>query len=1190
MASLEQELTQHLGRPIPVTSPDVSYTWRLRGFEVALTSSPIPPASVRRVWREREAGRGVPLLLVMATPSGDDVAVAGPREPAGAAPQVVRLADFLRLLDEGKAAANPNAATRQLSDALDHLKRSPVPGVVVHGLLTDHYLQRRLQQRPERAQLAEAAQPGIRPMGWQARLTALGYEVRQAPHGYLAVHHGRTLALVHPYADPGAFSRMDDSGRLPEGHLIAECEQQGAPWGILAAGDRLRLFQTRPDRGAATDRWLEVDAANLELERTHVLGLFAPPALQDGGILSQLLDDARNFGAELKDRLDRQIRLFALPHIAQGLGDWLVAAEGRDLADPPTRREIQQATYTLLFRLLFILYAESAGYLPYDRSDNYRHRSLRTLCNEARQSLDRADPRSAGLWRDLTSLCAALRTGSTTFDVHAYNGSLFHENELPGAALLERASITDAHLAPALDAIGFDYEGGDEAGLDYSGLEIGHLGAVYEGLLALRLSVADQSYRWDEKRDRFIPDPEPGDSGVAAGQLFLQTEAGGRKSAGVFYTRQEIVRHLVSNSVLPALEEHLAQVRARAAQDPAAAARLLFRFRVLDPAMGSAHFLVDALDVIADRVQTFLAETPLPAVRTLLDELRAEAGASHETVEDGRLLRRLLLKHCIYGVDLQEMAVELARVALWLASFVPGLALSYLDHNLQQGDALVGLANFELLAPPTADGRARAGSMWTDPNGPLGQALRRASELAQELSDMQDRTPAEVAESRRKSAELEQMVAGARRAFNLWTAEPFGVKGARDALLDAQAILSGQMAGGLADLARSSAAEASTRHFFHWPLAFPEAFHSSSERQPGFDAVVGNPPWDEITVEELGFYALHDPGLRGLGSGPEQRHRIAALLARFPELQTEFEARRREVEVQRGFFRPENGYAIQGAGDLDLYELFCERYQSLARTGGWIAVVQPRSTFLAKGSRGFRRWLFGNCTVQRIDFLVNSRRWAFDMEPRYTVALVAVRVSAPPKGALLHLTGPAPSLTAFHQSIGGSPVMVALDDLARWTPCPSGDLSDKPTWEVPLLPTQDYALVFAKFRHGPSFATWQASHNGVFAATELHETQQRGFFSHATGIAVWKGESFDQYDPHGRGPAGYARWDDVSAFVQGKRTSRHSSFKGKFPEPVLRDPMTHPHPPSPPRLPRRIPRHRLSDRPGLSRAAQHPTH
>ena len=129
--------------------------------------------------------------------------------------------------------------------------------------------------------------------------------------------------------------------------------------------------------------------------------------------------------------------------------------------------------------------------------------------------------------------------------------------------------------------------------------------------------------------------------------------------------------------------------------DPAAAARQLFDFSVVDPAMGSAHFLTAALDMMTDRIEIFLAdiEGGLPGVTELLSELRDQSAGAESSPEDGDLLRRLILKRCIYGVDLSPMAVEVANVTLWLASFVPGLALSYLGSNLKCGDGLIGVAD-----------------------------------------------------------------------------------------------------------------------------------------------------------------------------------------------------------------------------------------------------------------------------------------------------------------------------------------------------------------------------------------------------------------------------------------------------------------------------------------------------------------
>jgi len=162
----------------------------------------------------------------------------------------------------------------------------------------------------------------------------------------------------------------------------------------------------------------------------------------------------------------------------------------------------------------------------------------------------------------------------------------------------------------------------------------------------------------------------------------------------VFYTRHEFVDHLLNHSLLPALDDHLAEVRKSADRNPSEAAQRLFDFSVVDPAMGSAHFLTAALDMMADRIEIFLAEVGgLPGIAQQLSELSHDDGAVSQQPEDGDLLRRLILKRCIYGVDLSPLAVEVANVTLWLASFVPGLALSYLGSNLKCGDALIGVAD-----------------------------------------------------------------------------------------------------------------------------------------------------------------------------------------------------------------------------------------------------------------------------------------------------------------------------------------------------------------------------------------------------------------------------------------------------------------------------------------------------------------
>ncbi len=208
----------------------------------------------------------------------------------------------------------------------------------------------------------------------------------------------------------------------------------------------------------------------------------------------------------------------------------------------------------------------------------YSAKSLTRVAERAWLELDDVDERATSLWDDVQSLVKKMRTGQRAWDLPAYNGDLFAAGDVLGAAVLERAALTDAELAPALVAVARDAED-PSVGVDFSGLEIGHLGYIYEGLLSLRLSPADRDYVYDARSDRYVA-VAPGQApDVRAGELLWLTNEGGRKGGGVYYTRTELVRHLVRGAVGPAFDRHLDEIRAIAREDPAsrglAAVRLL---------------------------------------------------------------------------------------------------------------------------------------------------------------------------------------------------------------------------------------------------------------------------------------------------------------------------------------------------------------------------------------------------------------------------------------------------------------------------------------------------------------------------------------------------------------------------------------------------------------------------------------
>lgn len=1084
---LGELVARGLARPGPVRD-GTDGVGVLGGWElaVAVDSS---ERSLRARWRERVGNRPVSYLLVADDPSRSGwVRVLGP----GSVDAPVRSVQGRALADAIGATVGmgPLESVRHIAEEVARLSGK---GLFVEGLLSRHTVEVRFGEDRVRWDEASEATTGISASdGWRAVLSKLGYRLEQLPaRGYLARFGGEPVLVVHPKNSPRAFTRLDAAGRPPEGVLLRDCRVAGTRYGLLAYGGRFRLFNS-----GSTQEWLELDVGLLGVDRKPFLGLLSPSYLA-GDRFVELQAEAKRFGTALRRRLDRTIRFEAFPALAGGLDRW-VADQALNVRDDRKREELEKAALTLMFRLLFILYAESSGFLPMD-SPLYRGKSLTGLVAEAAGSKGRFSARSTALWSQFMVLVRAMRHGNRAWDVPAYNGSLFAPSGFEGADLLERLELTDPYFARLLVAVGWD--SGADRGVDYSSLEIGHLGHIYEALLSLRLSVADRSLRYDPSLDRYVPDDT--DPDVQSHSLLWQTNEGGRKTGGVYYTPAELVDHLIERAVVPAFERHLARVRETGQIYPQRAVEELFSFSVLDPACGSAHFLVRVVETLADMTVRFLAETPLPRIGADLDRLRA--GISFGTgIDDTALLRRLVLKHCVFGVDVSPMGAEIALMSLWLASFVPGLSLSYLDRNVIVGNSLLGV-----VSPATVGDEA---TLWFDH---LLEALGDAIAAVARLADIDDRTPDEVEASKVADKQARAATERAQQLFDLWTACGFGLDTRTYVELHALDVISGNMDKRGTHLAEAATLLGREHRFLHWPLAFPRVFDPSRKR-PGFDVVVGNPPWDEITVEELGFYGLYKPGINGLPAA-SRAMAIKDLIAQRPDLPDLLDRERKRAAIQRKALAA--GEYISMEADPDLYKYFCQRYRQLTRQGGSIGVVLPRSTFINKGSRGFRDWLFEETTTHRVDFLLNKTRWAFDAEPRYSVALVVAQRSRPAEHHRVEIAGVATSRVEWVRQSSNVGVLIPRSGFG-------------PHWMTPLVGSQTEVDLLAKVRTGNPFPVGERTHPTYrFPVAELHETNDRGLWADSVdsmeGRPLWKGESFYQYDPHGV----EARWCPSSAAV-----------------------------------------------------------
>ena len=1100
------------------------------GFEVIASSGAVGATKLKRAHAERKGNRAATVIALGETLSEGKVEVAGPLDPV-----IVREMDADKLVGilrrAGAKSAHQSAGL--LERELRRLEESVVPGVRVKDLLTPHFVRERLLKGDTQngGWLRSASSAVARRRnrsGWRSVLTSLGYKVSALPsYGHLLRYEESPVAVVHPKSSPEEFSKMNEKGELPEGKLLLNCKNFNAGWGIMVSGLRFRLFQSDPDMGSAASRFIEIDLAETSETDARAIGILSPDALKTSGMFEEWIVSARQFGEDLRSGLEARLRDDALPKLAQGIGDFLRTRKGIDLADREELVKVEEAVLTLVFRFMFLLHVEARDYLPIN-NPRYGDHSATKLASECREDATSYDAKSTVRWDRLQTLVRMIRHGNSEAGVPQYNGSLFAENGFPGSDILEEAEITDDLLAPALYAIAYDPDN-PGFGLDYASLQIGHLGAIYESLLARRLVQARESLVLDKKKDVYRPARQDDKPEVANGALFYQNEQGGRKKLGVFYTRHEFVRHLLKHSLEPALDEHFTKINALRKRDEALATKRLFEFHVVDPAMGSGHFLTVALDMMADAFDRYLAEYGgLPALRHELDTLRKQAGKHDSPIEDVDLLRRLILKRCIYGVDIAPLAVEIANVTLWLASFVPGLALSYLGSNLKCGDALIGVADPQLVV---------GGDDAPMFEGPFKTAMAKAVEVRHELGTISDADAGEVSKSEDAHGRYIKATNGLRRVFNMWTAEPLGLKEARsDLSLYGNLVIDG--AYGSHDKVEQRAVEsgqyAERYRFLHWPLEFPHVFTGDN---PGFDVVVGNPPWEEVTVEKLRFYLLREPGLRGIVDLHDREERMLEMEIEMPGLTKEFEEVAEHLETKRRYFGETGGYVNQGVGDTDLYKLYCERYSDLARHRGRLGVVLPRSVFVNKGSMKFRGWLFSSTTVRRIDSIINSRQWAFPIHGQFQIALVSTANFVSESDADIVQSGPTSTLEDFRRVMDGAGANTPrslIDDEYVLPRCPSSRFADLLHMMSSGSKFKDVGIgFFGKSDTTPA----PASH--LVPASELHETQARELFSYEKGLVVWKGRCFGAYDPHGREPVGFANEDEIIDWMMKRRLRSH---------------------------------------------------
>ena len=781
--------------------------------------------------------------------------------------------------------------------------------------------------------------------------------------------------------------------RTPHGQILrylstAEIESDSRiRWGILTNGKVWRLYD-RHARPRASG-YFEADLTELlepgeedRLRLFHLLFRRDSFTLRQGAtttFLEQALAEGRRYERQVANDLSGVVFESVFPKLVEALAD----ATGENLP------RIRQSALIFLYRLLFVLYAEDRDLLPVNdrRYDDYGLRK-RVRDDIARRMADRDaySSMATNYYDRLVNLFRIIDKGDPSIGLPPYNGGLFATQAAP---LLEKARLPDAVIAPLIYDLSHTPEKGGSGRrfVNYRDMSVQQLGSIYERLLEQEPVRDDQ------------------------GKISVRPNPYARKDSGSFFTPQELVDLIVDRTLKPLAEERLKAFEDKAIKlksdrrpqaqreaelrklDPAEA---VLNLKVLDPAMGSGHFLVTAVDFLSDYVAELIEYVPVvpewlgggyvsPLVKRVAEirsEILRRAKESKWVLDEAQLtdqaiIRRMVLKRCIYGVDKNPLTVELAKVSLWLHSFTVGAPLSFLDHHLRAGDSLIGLR----VGEATRELR-QLGGIFT------GSAIAGAEAATDGMLLIEEMSDADVSEVRASVAlfqDVEKTTADLRGLLDFlcglrWLTAGMKKKARSDFEAPLFETLGRHLDHAYPLLARGPDSVASPipseeksawtafqglwsdarsiagrEGFLHWEAAFPGVWRSWNDIRPegGFDAVIGNPPWDRIKLQEVEWFATRKRELALAPTAAARRAAIRRLREKGDPLATEFDAAKEQSEGLSRMVRSCGDYPLLAGGDINLYSLFVERAMNLIKPDGFVGLLTPSGIYADKTAARF---------------------------------------------------------------------------------------------------------------------------------------------------------------------------------------------------------------------------------------------
>lgn len=784
-------------------------------------------------------------------------------------------------------------------------------------------------------------------------------------------------------------------------------------WGILTNGRIWRLYDGNarsiindfaevdlhialrlPDKHGTGQLALDEEA---DRELTKFLLLFARKSFRPRGgenesFLVRQRTGSAHYEARVAGNLSKLVFDEIFPNLAKAIAE---DASARNLEASP--EDIQSAAMILLYRLLFLAFAEDRGLLPVGDPKYYSMslRKLRRSIVDHLKSGSKFGGTSRNLWNNLQNLCRCINEGEPEHGIAPYNGGLFSDE-----TLLSKINLPDnvtGSVIANLSHEGLDSE--DSRYINYRDLSVQQLGSIYERLLEHEIQQTPNG-------------------------IEIRPNPNARKTSGTYYTPESLVKLVIRETIDPIIEE-----RTKGQDDPA---REILKLRICDPAMGSSHFLVTLVDYLADQIAVAMASRTsslLGEIEKVRKEIRRNAKAGgwiirEDQLEDRHIIRRIILKRCIYGVDKNPIAVELAKVSLWLHTFIVGAPLSFLDHHLRCGDSLFGPRALDTIRKAKKSGS----SLFL--KNPIDNAIKAGGSMAK-IEILPDTAIEETKKSRSIHLDIRQGVTPLenfvnvlhvmqhvkkldKKRKNLITGWLQGRWGNPVELAGSMQPTPGKHAAGDPKVNLAEAAELKTHleqsrclveeeRLLCWETAFPgvwSGLDSEEDLKGGFDAVIGNPPWDRLRMEEVEWFKARDDTVAEARTAAEARQSIASLeqgQGSLPAIYRRIEERHRQL---KHIVTSSDAYPLFGRDEMNLYRLFMERAIGLINDLGAVGMLTPSGIAVDHGaSRFFRKITQTGRLSSFYDF--ENRRSRYDdgrsfpdVHPQFRFSAITVRGAA----------------------------------------------------------------------------------------------------------------------------------------------------------------------------------------------------